>query len=305
MATFHYGMSAINNMTKKSIGWILGRSQGPEGDLRGTNDPNASCEDISLDKTLREQWIYPTTHTEDGDVFIASYPKSGVTWLRHMTISLLYGMDASKTPNIIVNTIFPDLHKLKYYLRTGKPAIFKTHDLPRPEMKKVVHLVRDGRDVMSSYHAMLDNEGHDIPMERMISHAEGMYPCDWSRHCEEWLKNPYQAEILRISYEDLINRTEQTLSRYCEFVGIEADADLIRETIQNSTFSKMQKKELEQGWGPLHKPLKKGMFVRKGKIGSYLDDMSKENIMEFERQNSVVLEKLGYKTETTPDSGNP
>jgi hypothetical protein len=270
-------------------------SKDDEKTLEVQEKPSTEDSEVTILQELNEQWIYPTTYSEPDDVFIASYPKSGVTWLRHMTVSLMYGMDASKAPNIIVNTIFPDLHKLKYYLRTGKISIFKTHDLPRPEMKKVVHLIRDGRDVITSYHSMLNNEGYDISLNNMIVNAEGLYPCDWATHCTEWLKNPYGAEILRISYESLINQPEETLLRYCVFLGIDVSMETIKSTIQNSSFSKMQKKELEQGWGPLHNPLKKGMFVRRGKVGSYLDEMPKESLYEFEKRNVDILNEFGYK----------
>lgn len=247
---------------------------------------------ISILEDLKKQWIYPTSYTQENDVFIASYPKSGVTWLRHMTASLVYGMDASKVSDILVNMVFPDLHAYKYYLRTGFPVVFKTHDLPRPEMKKVLHLVRDGRDVMVSYYAMLKNQGYNITLDSMINDGAGLFPCDWSTHCSEWLKNPYEADICRISYEDLKHSPLKTLQKYCDFIGIEVDEKAISAAISQGEFSKMQKKEKDQGWGP--NKMGEGLFVRSGQTGSYRKEMAEELIKKFSDRNKNMLSSLGY-----------
>jgi hypothetical protein len=248
--------------------------------------------DKSILEDLNKQCIYPTTYHEENDVFIASYPKSGVTWLRHLTASLVYGMDSSKVSDILVNTVFPDLHAYKYYLRTGFPVVFKTHDLPRPEMKRVIHLVRDGRDVMVSYYAMLKNQGYEITLDKMIKGEVELFPCDWSSHCSEWLRNPYKSNICRISYEDLKLSPVKTLQKYCCFVGIDADEAKITAAISQSEFIKMQIKEKDQGWG--HNNLRTGLFVRKGQIGSYRNEMSEELIKEFNELNHDMLSSLGY-----------
>jgi hypothetical protein len=113
----------------------------------GKKQQQESLINISVLEDLKKQCIYPTSYSNENDVFIASYPKSGTTWLRHLSTSLIYGMDASLVPDILVNLLFPDLHAFKYYLRSGMPVLYKTHDLPAPKMKKVVHLVRDVRDI--------------------------------------------------------------------------------------------------------------------------------------------------------------
>jgi hypothetical protein len=70
---------------------------------------------------------------------------------------------------------------------------------------------------------MLKRHGYEISLDEMIDKGTGMFPCDWSTHCSEWVKNPYNAEILRISYEDLKEKPLLVLKKYCDFVGIETD----------------------------------------------------------------------------------
>jgi len=247
----------------------------------------------SVEDKLLKIGLHPISYFNDQDVFIASYPKSGVTWLQHMTASLIYGLDASIVPDNLVNFLIPDTHAVDYYLRTVFPTVFKSHSLPRPHMKRVVHLVRDGRDVMVSYHAMLNSQGHNVSLEEMINNDKHVYPCSWASHCEQWLHNPYNAEILRISYEELILDTTKTLRKYSEFLNINVDENTLNRTIEKSKFANFQQKEKNQGWLPSFS-MGNGVFFRRGKIGSHKDEMKREIKNIFDDKNKYIMNKLGY-----------
>ena len=250
-------------------------------------------ENISLLDPLFKQGLREMSYCEDNDVFIASYPKSGVTWLQHITSSLIYGFDASSVPDNLVNLLIPDVHAFKYYFRTCYPVVFKSHSLPEPRMKRVVHLVRDGRDVMVSYFHMLQNQGKSANIKDMVLFGKDLYPCDWGQHCKQWLENPYNAQILKISYEQLINDPFDTIFKYCLFLGIEASEEKINHIIQKSSFKLMQKKEISQGWGEDFN-LKQGLFIRRGKVGSYKDEMEISIQKIFFEKNQKILHALGY-----------
>ncbi len=240
-----------------------------------------------LRSSLTKQWIYPTTHSGPDDVYIAAFPKSGVTWLQHITAGLIYGLDPANVPDILVQTLIPDCHAMHFYLRTGLPTVFKTHDGPNRKMRRVVHLIRDGRDVAVSYCAMLRNQGHNQPLVELCTSA-------WQEHTLSWLENPFAADILRISYEQLHNEPLSTLSSYCNFLGLSVSRDVIADVVKQSQFELMQAKEDRQGWGPNDSVMKQRRFIRRGRIGSYKDEMPPEILNQFNEKNKVALVKCGY-----------
>lgn len=246
-----------------------------------------------VNKDLLRQNILCIDSRQGDDIYIASYPKSGVTWLQHALCGMIYGMDVRLTPDSLVNMLIPDTHSNKYYLRTGRPVVFKTHALPQKNMKRVIHLVRDGRDVLASYHAMMKNLGRKISLKEMIIDKKGLFPCDWGTHARNWMSNPYNAEIIRISYEELKKEDGETFKKIASFIGVQLSDERIAEIVEQSKFEEMQKKEIKMGWGNGH-VMKEGLFIRKGKVGSYKEEITEELTVFFENENADILKKLGY-----------
>ena len=94
----------------------------------------------------------PITEFDDLDIFIAGFPKSGNTWFQELILAVVFGVDPAFCPPALSHELVPDVHFKEFYQRYQTPMFFKTHHLPRPEYKRVVHLLRDGRDVMTSYY---------------------------------------------------------------------------------------------------------------------------------------------------------
>jgi hypothetical protein len=244
--------------------------------------------------SLKKQWIYPTTYAETNDVYIAAFPKSGVTWLQHLTAGLLYGFDVRCVHDIIVQTLVPDLHALNFYLRTNSLSVFKTHDYPKENMQNVVHLIRDGRDALVSYVAMLRNQGHNASCESLLNESKPI-SFEWAEHTLAWIANPFGARIIRIHYEDLQLKPIETLERYADFLKVKVDKQRIQEILEQASFANMQAKEAKQGWGPYAHLIKKGKFVRRGTIGAYYDEMAFESLKKFNQNYGALLTKLNYK----------
>src|SRR5215469_5727904 len=83
------------------------------------------------------------------DVFVASYPRSGSTWLRFLLVDLLTGETAGFDR---VNYLIPDVGRhrgVPGVLPTGG-RIIKTHEVYRSAYQKAVYIVRDVRDVVLS-----------------------------------------------------------------------------------------------------------------------------------------------------------
>src|SRR5579871_1431411 len=105
-----------------------------------------------LERRMRFQAnLIPISESRPEDVFIAGYPKSGNTWVQNLLVGVVYGAAPSRVPDTLVQDLVPDVHSRSWYRRYGRLMFFKTHHLPRPEYRRVVYLLRDGRDVMVSY----------------------------------------------------------------------------------------------------------------------------------------------------------
>lgn len=242
---------------------------------------------------MLEQHYYPITHFDKKDVFIVGYPKSGNTWMQHILASLIFGISPKLMPDKLVQELIPQIYSKKYYKRFLDFTCFTSHELPRPDFKKVIYLVRDGRDAMASYYAYNQNLGVNIPIEEMIKDGKGLFPCKWNEHTKAWLKNPYNAEILFIKYENLITNPDQTLIKITDFLKIQRAESIIKTVISENKFEVMQHKEKTFGWHTKSFPKDK-KFVRKGKIGNYKSEISNDLIRYFEIEAQQELEHFGY-----------
>ncbi len=232
-----------------------------------------------------------TNELDKDDIFIVSYPKSGITWFRVMAAAVLYGADPEYLPNSLLDWLVPELMDPIYYKRWQTPMLFKTHELPNPNFKRVVYLIRDGRDVMVSYYHFLQALGENVDFAAMVKPDYAIYPCSWDKHVRTWLDNPYQAEILTIKYEDLKQKPVDELKRVCEFFGVSRPNELLQLISEKSSFEKMRAKEQKEGF---HTFPRDKAFVRRGVVGSFKDEMPKDALDQFTEQSRESLCSLGY-----------
>ena len=226
---------------------------------------------------------------EPEDISIIGFPKSGHTWFNNLLVGTVFGIDVRNIPQSIINVfIFP--LRDGYYRRYQTPSYFKSHLLPQPYHRRVVYLIRDGRDVMVSYYHYRHALGDNVTWEE---HIKNPTPYGyWHEHIQRWLDNPYQTDVLTIKYEDLKTIPIKQLQRFCEFAGIERDIEQLQWAIDNAAFDKMQQREERFGM-PNNFPRDK-RFVRRGKVGSYKDEMPPEMLDVFMKYAGAMLRQLGY-----------
>ncbi len=244
--------------------------------------------EIGVDKKLRKLGFFPINETKEEDIFIVAFPKSGITWTQSLISGIQYGIDTNFLPDKLVQEIVPDIYFQAYYKRFGDIKFFKSHELPKPEYKKVIYLVRDGRDAMVSYFHFNQKIGVDVTLEEMIKENKGVYPALWYVHVRKWIENPYNAEILYIKYEDLLQNTEEVLKKICDFVGFQRDMGLLKKVAEGSTIDKMRSRARKYG-GMAHPNWQgeKGKeFFRKGKIASFKEEMP-ENLQKIFAEKAI------------------
>ena len=240
----------------------------------------------------REQFV-PIYESDDADVFIAGYPKSGNTWMQHLIAGMVYGIDTIYMPGCLVQTLVPDVHKQRYYKRYSTPCVFKSHALPDPRYRRVIHLVRDGRDAMASYYAMNQALDKGFTLEEMVYEGKGLFPCKWHEHTEAWLSNPYDADLIVVRYEDLLSSTHEQMVRIRDFMGLDRSDELIDRAIRGCTFDQMRRREEEYGLHNMEWPAGK-RFVRKGQAGAFKTELPEAVTEYFESESRHCLEQFGY-----------
>jgi len=228
------------------------------------------------------------------DIFIAGYPKSGNTWTQYLLSAAIFGVDLEIAPDSLVQDLVPDVHFKQFFRRYGKSAFFKTHFQPVPEYRKVIYLLRDGRDAMVSYfHYLRGLTGRELDFLNVVKTGEELFPCKWHDHVEQWFSNPHKAEMIVVRYEDLKRDTVGELQRICDFAGLKRETSVLEQAARKSSFSAMKKREQSFAWENPNIPKNK-QFVRRGEVGSHKDEMPPAVAEAFLAGAGTAMKKAGY-----------
>lgn len=238
---------------------------------------------------------------KNADVFLASYPKSGNTWLKFILGEAIAGHEVDF---VSVEQYVPLIGKHVRF--TGElpqgGRLIKTHEPYRPEYKKAIYLVRDVRDVLVSYfYHQLFMRGFSDTIDKFIPlFLEGRLDGygRWDRHVRSWLDaartNP---NIKVVKYEDLRKKTKDTVTQIIEFIGIEPDPSKVKQLVEHNSLNQMKKKE-QEAFLTIFKDKREDIgFVRKGSVGGWRETLNPEDHRNIERIAADVLKRLGYSLE--------
>lgn len=242
---------------------------------------------------------------EPDDIFVIGYPKSGNTWVQCLLAGAVFGLDLELAPQSLVRDLVPSMHAVPFFKRYSSPVFFKSHALPAPEFRRVIYLLRDGRDAMVSYYHFLQATlKRDLDFLATVQTGEHFFPCKWHEHVRQWLEvNPHGSRILTVRYEDLKRDPVDGLRRMCEFAGLERDQRALEAAAGKASFASMRKREERLGWSGDWPKDKR--FVRRGVAGSYVDEMPLAVQQAFWREAGPTLIKLGYATPADAPAEQP
>ncbi|MGH6838352.1 MAG: sulfotransferase domain-containing protein [Methylocella sp.] len=246
-------------------------------------------------KAVPEGFV-PITQFLAEDIFIVGYPRSGNTWFQNLVAGVIHGVDPRWSPSPLVHDLVPDLAYAKFYRRYATPMFFKSHALPCAQYRRVVYLLRDGRDAMVSYrHYREAIDDVDYDFLKFVSPDTELYPCHWSRHVDAWMQNPYGAQLLIIKYEDLLREPVRQLKRFCQFTGISRETEHLTAIAVAASYRNLRDKEAKMGFGRPDQNFARGeFFFRRGIVGSYKDEMSPEVLAKFLDHAAETLRCHGY-----------
>jgi hypothetical protein len=238
--------------------------------------------------------LLPIDDFRPTDILIVGYPKSGNTWMQYLMSSAAYGIDVASAPDSLIQDLVPDVHFKKFFKPYFPITFFKSHFMPRPDYRRVIYLLRDGRDAMVSYlHYVEGLKGEKIDFLQLVKAKEWLFPGAWHDHVEQWLANPHKAEMIVVRYEDLRKNTVGELRRICEFAGIQREQAVLETAAEKCSFSSMRKREDSFAWENPQIP-KSQRFVRRGEVGSHKDEMPAAVLEAFLAEAGSTLRKTGY-----------
>jgi len=245
------------------------------------------------------------------DVFLASYPRSGSTWLRFMLFEILCGEDPGFRR---IENRLPEIqwHRGAPPILPSGGRLIKTHEQYRKNYKRAVLLVRDVRDVFLSAYArgsqdgivQLLSKGDMDSFLQVFMDGTALQMGSWQEHSRSWLESPTakNGNLLVVKYEELRKNPEPILAQLLEFVGITPDMQVICKAIEDNTLHQMrakedrEKKAGEQSilLGPHKNAGEEGRFVRKGSVGGWRDKLADAQLEFIDRYAGDVLMTLGY-----------
>lgn len=262
-------------------------------------------------KRALERWLRGRDETRKlrrADIVVASFGKSGRTWLRVM-LSHVYALthDASESELLSLRGISRR--------RAGLPRIFFTHDnyikdyTGNTDSKvdfydhRVILLVRDPRDVtVSQYfqwkHRMKSRKtrvndyppkGTEISLyDFLMSPAFGLVRgVDF---LNVWAGEIHRMpHLLVVRYEDLRREPAKILAEIVEFIGTPVSQEVIEEAVDYASVDRMREREAaNSSWlsGGRLKPADPGNAdsykVRRAKVGGYRDYFSDEEVARLD-----------------------
>jgi sulfotransferase family protein len=257
-------------------------------------------------------------------IWLASYPKSGNTWLRFMLYAALYGPPQRSAD---VPSKIQDIHrKMPANLDPQGPHFIKTHfqltdQHPMLDRTlKAIHIIRNPRDVLLSAlnYRKLTGEGSWTITKKHYAKAFIKTGGDpdfakigfgtWASHAKSW-RNTDRFPVLALRYEDLKSQPHTELSKMLNFLEITKTQDEIDAAVTASSFDAMRALEIREKNADKSNDLSKRLFVgskdatrkgiyfmNKGKTNQSLEDLAPGLDAQFNAALKDDLQEFGYES---------
>jgi hypothetical protein len=220
----------------------------------------------------------------DDDIYVATYAKSGTTWMQMILYQLTTAGDMNFSHIYEVSPWLRNLAETEGQLpQLPAPRIIKTHDpyhkINKSRKGRYIYIIRDGRDVaMSLFHHRKNFNLRGLTFSEnynLLFREEG--DMNWFKFNFEWLANKKQLPVLYVHYEDLLTDFDASLIKIAHFLNIHVNpADLPR-IKERTSFRYMKLHEKKFGEQPKNEPDRiYDQFIRAGQAGQGTEAMDQE-----------------------------
>ncbi|XP_004514767.1 cytosolic sulfotransferase 15-like [Cicer arietinum] len=260
---------------------------------------------------------------KDSDVFVATVPKSGTTWLKALTFATVnrqhHFISSKNHPLLSYNphdlvpfieyTVYGNHENLPNFSNFHEPRLFGTHvpfDSLSNSIKdfsncKIVYICRNPFDTFISSWVFcnkikqdsLPTLGLDEAFEMFCNGKIGYGPF-WNHMLGYWKESQERPKrVLFLKYEDLkddVNFELKKLAKFlnCPFTLEEESEGVIENIIKLCSFEKMKEFEINK-IGKFGRNFENKYLFRKGEIGDWTNYLSPSMV---ENLSKVIEEKL-------------
>lgn len=211
-------------------------------------------------------------------------------------------------------------------LKTGKRLVGDKTVLLNPEIvreisaicpeARVIHIIRDGRDVaVSAMHhrwnqaedqggtskttpeQIAKREAYRKDPQRLLKTGDGIFSEGWlENRSAKWstmvsktiVDGPtlLGANYIEVRYEDLVQNTEEVLKRLLEFLGADASEQTVRRCVDAASFERLAEGR--------KRGQEAASFFRKGIAGDWKNVFTEQDKRDFKAAVGDLLIELGY-----------
>ncbi|XP_035387213.1 sulfotransferase family 5A, member 1 [Electrophorus electricus] len=237
---------------------------------------------------------------QDTDTLIVTYPKSGTTWMQEIVTVMSCKGDAVRAQTQPNWNRAPWLEQ--YYcpdvLNASQENRILTTHLPynllaaalSGSKAKVIYVARNPKDVAVSYyyfHKMAKFLPESGTFSEFLSaFLEGtVHYGSWFDHVKGWTNNARNIHnFLYVTYEEMSRTLRASLERVSEFLQCPLVEEELTSTLKSCSFSSM-KKNCMVNYSLIPQEImdhRKSKFMRKGKIGDWVNTFSEEQSCTFD-----------------------
>jgi aryl sulfotransferase len=245
--------------------------------------------------------------------WLASYPRSGNTWLRAMLTNLLVGRAATA---VDIERRIPDLHRSQSITARGdSPNFVKSHLVLSDELPlldrtaRAIVLVRHPLDVAVSVAHFAARAGTEsAPIDAAIAAVIALFAetggCvidpkwrhfgTWYGHDSSWLdQDSFPTLIVR--YESMLTEPEQALRSVLGFCDVLATDAAVTAAVENASLERMRAVEAAAvGNAVFGRGNRDDPFVRRGNSGGWRTHVDEGTRTVIRGKFGAELARFGY-----------
>ncbi|NMO13601.1 sulfotransferase domain-containing protein [Pyxidicoccus fallax] len=236
-----------------------------------------------------------------GDIFIATYPKSGTTWVQMILVQLLNEGRGEFDHILQVSPYLEELlmrNRIRHLESLPSPRLMKTHMLYehlRPAKdSRIILVTRDVRDsIISFYYHNEMASRFRLDFNAFVERALRSRDNNWFTYMRSWLPHRHDDNVLWVRYEDLRENLEAQVRRIAAFCGIPLQEERMGDILHKCSFAYMKERETKFDFRlSMYEPLE-GSFIRKGGSGgSERQRIREEHAAELARQLEQLRAEL-------------